>query len=445
MALPYTMPIYFGTVRSAWTPVQPADRYALYPYSGQGYMSLLSQNVRKQAAASIPARNSVGSFTLPEQARTALQAAADSSAAWLAQSKQVSSALSDLRMKGKSAFEQRSVTIEGTGSASENVSAEAEAEAGAARTDYNVKVASLARSQQNQGFELTKNAPSVISADIHQFMLKAGGQTRSLATVIKPGDTNLTALGRLRDSINGAKLGITASVQENPTNGTVKLVVNAGGIGTEHAFSLQDMRGSIIASSGADRASVKASNLHVLVDGKVYDSSESNTISLQQGKVCILLNDMSAPADFTIKVRNDAESVSSQLQSVMNEVNKLQATYNESGFLNPMLKQRVNDVLRSPELESIGISQTQEGKWQVDDEKLGAAMEAGPDEVGRSINGRLGLVSRLQQTMDQLSEMPTESLISMKASGFQSFTLYRSSANSYLQLPLGGLFVNSFM
>ncbi|REE87501.1 flagellar capping protein FliD [Paenibacillus taihuensis] len=442
MVLPYSMPAIYGTVRPSWEPIQPVERYALYPRSGQGYMSLLSQNVRKQAAASIPARNSVGSFTLPRQARAVLQAAADSSAAWLAQSSKVSAALSDIRMKSKSAFEQRTVNVEGTGSAP----TQGDAAAGAARTDYNVQVASLARSQRNQGYELTKNAPSVINPDVHLFTLKAGGQTRSLSTVIRPGDTNATALGRLRDSINSARLGgVTASVQENQTNGTVKLVVDAGGIGTEHAFSLQDMRGSIISSSGADRAAVKASNMNVLVDGKAYESDDSNDIALQQGKVRISLDEMAAPADFTIKVRNNNEALSGQLHAVLNEVNTLQDTYNESSCLNPMLKQRVNDVLRSPELESIGISQTKDGKWQVDDEKLSTAMEAGPDEVSRIINGRHGLAAKLQQTLDELSELPTESLISTKASGFQSFTLYRASSSSYLQLPLGGLFVNSFM
>ncbi|SEO90346.1 flagellar filament capping protein FliD [Paenibacillus sp. OV219] len=441
MVLPYSMPAVFGTVRHTREPVQPVERYALYPYSGQGYLSLMSQNTRKQVAASIPARGSVGSFTLPKQAQAALKAAANSSADWLAQSKKVSSALSDIRMKGKSAFEQRSVQVDGTGTAGVT----GDADASAARTDYSVQVASLAKSQQNQGYELTKNAPSIINSGAHIFTLQVGGQTHSLSTVIRPGDTNAAALGRLQSSINGAKLGVTASVQENQTNGTVKLVVDAGGVGTEHAFALQDQRGSIIASSGADRAVVKGSDMHVLVDGKMYDSNESNTIVLQHGLVRISLDEMTSPADFKIKVRNNSEALHSQLQSVISEVNSLQDTYDSSGYLNPVLKQRVDDVLRSPELASLGISQSQQGKWQLDEEKLGAAMEAQPDDVSRIISGRHGLASRLQQTINQLSELPTESLISTKASGFQSFTLYRASSGSYLQLPLGGLFLNSFM
>ncbi|AZN43174.1 flagellar filament capping protein FliD [Paenibacillus albus] len=443
MVLPYSMPAVFGAVRPSREPVQPVERYALYPYSGQGYMSLLSQNTRKQVAASIPARGSVGSFTLPKQALIALKAAADSSANWLAQSKKVSSALSDLRMYGKSAFEQRSVQVEGTGTAAAGVTGEADANA--ARTDYSVHFTSLAKTQQNQGYELTKNAPSIINSGAHIFTLQAGGQTRTISTVIHPGDTNTAALRRLQNGINGAQLGVTASLQEDQTNGTVKLVVNAGGVGTEHAFALHDQRGAIVAASGADRTIVKGSDMHVQVDGTAYDSNKSNTLDLQQGRVRISLGDMTVPADFTIKVRNNSDELHSQLLSVMSEVNSLQHTYEASGYLNPVLKQRIDDAFLSPDLASLGISQSQHGKWQLDEEKLGAAMEARPEEVSRVITGRHGLASRLQQTINQLSELPTESLISIKASGFQSFTLYSSKSDSYLQLPLDGLFLNSIM
>ncbi|MBP3965925.1 flagellar filament capping protein FliD [Paenibacillus lignilyticus] len=440
MVMPYAIPAVFGTVRRTQEPIIPIERYALYPNFNSWPFT---RQQRKAPTGSGNLFSSIASFGLPKQAQETLKAAAGSSAAWLAQGNKVKAAVTDMMMKDKSAFGNRIVTV------SDNVDnniVTGQAAFGAECSRYDIQVDAVARAQKNISFALTKNAPSIMGAGTHTFTIQAVNETNALSITIRPGETNEKTLGKLRDLINSAKLGVTASVPEDRTTGTVKLELSANETGEQSAFEIKDQRGDLIAASGIGRPAVNASDARYQVNGEPFIDSSSNDISLQQGKVTVPLAKLNAPAAFTVMVEHNVDAVTKQLSEIVDEVNTLQSIYEgAAGYLNPMLRNRIEDAVQSSGSGVIGLSHAADGSYKLDKEKLETAMQTRPDEVRRLLTGRSGLTSRLKEALDRFTGLPTEALISSKAGGFQSFTLYGASSKSYLQLPLGGLYVNSFM
>ncbi|SDW48906.1 flagellar filament capping protein FliD [Paenibacillus sp. CF384] len=440
MVMPYAIPAVFGTVRRTQEPIIPVERYALYPNFNSWPFARQQQ---KAPAGSGNLLGSIGSFGMPRQAQDTLKAAAGSSAAWLAQGNKLKAAVTDMMLKDKTAFGNRIVAVSNS---VDNGKVAGHAAFGAERTSYDIQVVSVAQAQKNISFDLTKNAPSIMSAGTHTFTIQAGNEVKTYTAFIKPGETNDNALGKLRDTINSVKLGVTAFVREDRTTGTVKLELASDHTGKKSSFEIKDLQGDLVAASGIGRTAVNAADARYRINGESYIDSSSNDISLQQGKVTVSLAKLDAPADFTIFVEHDVEAVAKQLSGIVDEINTLQSIYEDaSGYLNPMLRNRIEDAVQSSGADVIGLSRNGDGRLKLDQEKLETAMQAKPDEVKRLLSGRSSLTSRLKEALDRFTGLPTEALISSKAGGFQSFTLYGASSKSYLQLPLGGLYVNSFM
>ncbi|WP_308636040.1 flagellin hook IN motif-containing protein [Paenibacillus silvisoli] len=443
MVLPYAVPAIFGTVRRTQEPILPLERYALYPNFEQ--LPYWRQQPQRQAAETSGKLTSrISDFGLPRQAQNALKTAADSSAAWLAQGSKLNAAVTDMMKRDKSVFGERAVTVtvaSGTGEVT------GKAAFGAPVGQYELDIAKLASAQKNASYELTKDAPSIVGAGTYSFTVgTADMESKRLKVGIRAGDTNAVLLGKLRDAINSAEAGVKASVREDASGGLVKLELLADETGARNAFEIKDDAGSVVSATGLNRRIENASDASYRIGGGTYMDSASNDISLPEGRVTLSLARLDSPGRLTVKVEQDTAAVAERLDDVLHQVNALQDIYSvASGVLQPMLKKRIDEAVHGPGAEGAGVMRSADGSWRLDREMLEAAMHSQPDAVKQAISGRGGLASRLQQTLDRFTGLSTDALISLKAGGFQSFTLYGASSKSYLQLPLGGLFVNSVM
>ncbi|RAP76964.1 hypothetical protein [Paenibacillus montanisoli] len=440
MVLPYAIPAIFGTVRRSQEPIIPVERYALYP---NFYEMPYWRHPRQPDEVPAKLTSRIAGFGLPRQAQDALKAAAESSDAWLAQGSKLNDAVVDLMRKGKSVFGERTVSVSGTSGCG---SATGNAAFGASIGRYDLDVATLATAQKNMSYDLTKNAPSVIGAGTYTFTVQTGSETRLLSAVIRQGDTNAAMLGKLRDTVNDARLGVSASVREGLATGLVKLELAADETGLKNAFDIKDQTGSIISATGMNRRTEHASDARYQVNGGSYMDSASNDISLLQGSVTVSIASLKSLGQLSVKVEQNAAAIAEQLDGIIQQVNGLQAIYAEaSGYLVPMLRSRIDEAVQGSGAVAVGVVRSEDGVWRLDREKLEAAMQALPDEVKRIFTGRSGLASRLHQTLDRFAGLSINALINPRAAGFHSLTLYGASSKTYLQLPLGGLYVNSFI
>ncbi|WP_219838756.1 hypothetical protein [Paenibacillus sp. R14(2021)] len=442
MVLPYSVPAIFGTVRRSDETIFPVERYAMYPYMHDGKYPFWRRSAKKPAVRGAKLAGVVASFQLPKGAEEALKSAAFSSAAWLSEGKALIGTLNQFARRDKSVFQQRVIDVDERGALS------GQAQAGAERRPYTVAVTSAAMAQRNLGYELTPQAPSVIPWGAHRFLLRMGWDSTLLAVDIRRGDTNAIALGKIRDVVNNAGKGIMASLLEDAVNGVIRFEAVSEQASAAAAFALTDVgSSSCIAASGAGRIVHAASDAVYAIDGGADIVSTSNLIVLQDGLVTLeIAAPLSDPASVTVTVGNDIPAIASQLERILGHVNELHRIYGSaSGYLNPMLEQRIHDAMHNASIEAIGIYRDHDEAWTLEEETFQAAMETQPDEVKRLLTGRNGLSGRLESALKRFTSLPTEALISSRARGFQSFTLYRASSKAYLQLPLNGLYVNSFM
>lgn len=143
---------------------------------------------------------------------------------------------------------------------------------------------------------------------------------------------------------------------------------------------------------------------------------------------------------------SDSEVVIKQVQTIVDYMNQMKDTYNRSAdFLNPTLVQMLDPILNNSAAIQLGISQTDDGTWDLDASQLSSVLYEQPHEVRQNLTQTNGIVSRIHSFLAGLEQLPTEALLHFSAPGFQSYTVYQLTKKPVLQLQLNGLFVNSFM
>ncbi|NBD27718.1 hypothetical protein [Paenibacillus glycinis] len=440
MVLPYAIPAVFGPVRRSDEPIGPLERYAMYPYAYEDAPRNRGKSNPKAATRIRPIGLLDLRASLPQAAKDALKTAADHAAAWLTQANSLKESLSSLARRDSLLFEQRIVT------AFDDTAGRAED--GADIGDIRVRVIAIARPQRNLGFGLTPNAPSVIPPGTHLFRIVSRSvESVALPAAIRQGDTNGAALGRLRDAINEANLGMTAALRYADRSEIVRLELIAGDSGTDNAFSITDIGGgSVVSASGIGQLEQPASNSIYTIDGGPYAVSSSTEIPVRDGKVMIALDRLPLAVDITVRVSPDLSALADKVDLVAKEMNALHAIYlSAAGSLNPALRQRLNDTLTHPGAKAVGLA-VAHGVWKLDREQLhAAAMEGNLQGLKQALAGRRGFASALSDELNRLTSSPTNDLINVKAGAFQAFTRYGASSEPYLQLRFNGFHVDSVL
>ncbi|QYR20709.1 hypothetical protein KZ483_23460 [Paenibacillus sp. sptzw28] len=139
----------------------------------------------------------------------------------------------------------------------------------------------------------------------------------------------------------------------------------------------------------------------------------------------------------------EGKSIAKQLHSLIKQANQLNQTFlSSSAYLSPELKHIIDDALKAPAAQRIGITRSGAGEWKLDGDLLNAALAEQPDQVRSTLRGPSGLASQIAQLLSRFEHLPTAAIMSPSASGFQSLRTYEPSGQSYLQLRTNGLFVN---
>jgi flagellar capping protein FliD len=349
---------------------------------------------------------------------------------------ELQSAARKLLQKDQSAFQAR------TAESSDGKTASATAASGATVRTYEVKVDAVAKNQINSGYGLSKSEPSAVSAGLNEFNITVGDKTTKVSVNLANGDTNDQALAKIRDAINAAKAGVTATIVTDKETGLRRLELKSDKTGTDHAFEVEDVTGNAVAATGIHNVSQLAANARYSVIGGETTESQSNTVELERGKVTATLHAASEEA-VNIAVKPDADKIVSQVQDLVAGYNALIGKVKEAGgTLNPSVRRSLEEAVGSLAEAHIGIERKSDGTLRLDEERLKQSLDTHFSLVERTIGSKYGLADRLSSAAQRLGEVPTGSLLSRQTFQAQQLSLYQSSMQMGMFGSPSGLLVN---
>ncbi|MES1928660.1 flagellar hook-associated 2-like protein [Salinisphaera dokdonensis CL-ES53] len=297
--------------------------------------------------------------------------------------------------------------FQGVKTSSDSESFTASAGSDAAPGSYSLEVGQLARRQSLVSDGQVSTDDTIGSGGKITLSLGdgAGNSSASVDIELAAGDSSLSGI---RDAINAADIGISASIVNDGSDTPYRLVLSSDATGTDSQISVSVAEsnddgstplGDLLAydsdaASGAMQQSVAARNAKLSVNG-IAISSQSNTVEEAiQGVTLTLTGETTEPQ--TLTASRDTGTVKSALQkfvSAYNRVNTLSdnltAFDSESNSQGVLLgdstartaEARVRSALNTPiaggafsGLAEIGISLQRDGTMEIDEEALDDAL-----------------------------------------------------------------------
>ncbi|MFD0673361.1 flagellar filament capping protein FliD [Cohnella sp. GCM10027633] len=323
----------------------------------------------------------------------------------------------------------------------------ASAVAGASAKSYEVKASALATSQTNGGSWLARTDASAASEGTNRFKITIGGKSTTVSAFVSSTDSNDRALTKLKDAINEAKTGVTASIATDEATGRRKLELKSDKTGTDAKFEIEDVSGNAVAATGIGTATTEASNASYSVNGGAAQSSQSNEVELEKGKVKATLL---APTteEVTIEVRPDADQATKQVKQLLSSFNAMHERGDAaSGYLHSSILRSLDTIASSSAYGDIGIRRNGDGTLKLDEQQFRKSLSTDGERASKAIGG---LADRLSSMAQRFNQVPASSLMNAKAQGLQQFLQYQTSmfqAPAAYAMPFApsGLLLNGFM
>ncbi|MFC1824483.1 flagellar filament capping protein FliD [Thermodesulfobacteriota bacterium] len=311
---------------------------------------------------------------------------------------------------------------------------------GATEASYEISVSQLAQAQKNTGLELNSADSSVIGLGINTFNINVNGQDHELSIEVVGGDTNEVVLQKIETAINESALGITAEVIDNNTIGTQNLIIESDNTGLANAFTISDVSGNAIAATATNTISTEAQDAVYSVEG-VGQTSGTNTIYLDDGRVAISLK---GAGEAVLKVAPNENEVNNSISTFVSEINSfIDFNKNNGDYIKEDVLSSVNSFISGHriELESMGITQDEVGKLEIDSEKLTAAVNQNLSGIKEVFGGFDGLAVEINSYASHVS---TDSPLNYakEAEGMSiefADYLYSASAGMMNQILTGSL------
>lgn len=414
---------------------------SMNPLSSTNWMNPVSRTT----SANVPSSINLGStsslfsyyFSKSKPYEQYIKTAATGIANFLKSAQEMQASAQQLLQKDKSSFQAR------TAESSDNKKVTATASAGAANKAYDVKVHAIATSQTNSGASLSKTDASVVSKGANRFNLTIGGKTTKISAEISENDTNDQALTKLKDAVNAAKTGVTASIVTDEQSGYKKLELSSDGTGTNQAFEVEDVTGNAMSATGVRNVTQQASNASYSVNGGAVQASQSNTIDLEKGKVTATLAVASSEA-VTVRIKPDEDRILSQVKDLVSSYNMMHARLKEAGgVMNSSVSKSMESLVDSSTYERIGIHRNGDGTLKLDEEQFKKSLGSNFEQTSKAISGNHGLADRLSSAAARYNEVPASSLLNSKARQVQQYAMYQSSMFMAMPMQASGWILNS--
>ncbi|MFU0912924.1 flagellar filament capping protein FliD [Kluyvera intermedia] len=283
---------------------------------------------------------------------------------------------------------------------------------------YTISVTQLAQAQTLTSNTTQKDSKAAIATGDSVLTIQQGGDKKPVTIDISAANSSLTGI---RDAINNAKAGVSASVI-NVGNGEYRLSITSNDTGKDNAMTLSVSGDEALKSfmgydgtSGGMKESVNAQNAKLTVNNVAIENS-SNTISDALEDITLNLNDVTS-GNQTLTITQDTTKAQTAVKAWVTAYNALQDTFSSltkytsvdpgsdeqstsNGALigdstlrtiQTQLKSVLSNSLSSSSyktLAQIGVtSDPSTGQLEVDDDKLAAALKKDSAGVGTLIVG----------------------------------------------------------
>lgn len=324
---------------------------------------------------------------------------------------------------------------------SEPLAVKATATNGAERKTVRLQIEQVAAAQRNSGASFVLYGPTSLQSGMNRFHLDSNGFSAQVAFYVRETDTHEQALSRMKTAINEANAGVRA-VLLHDENGSVRLAVSALETGTAHAFALADESGNAVAATGIAAVDTFAANAMYRVDGGAPITSESNEITLERGEITAVLK-RTTQQTVMLQVRSVQAEIVAGVVSLVAAHNRLAEAFDHAeGIALPLLKRSVTQPLDGAALEQIGITARSDGRFELNESKLAAAVASRGTEAERAIGQ---LAGKLERAAARLAAMPAETMLDRGNAEYRRFVNYRESMTVYSQLPFDGILLNRTM
>ncbi len=320
--------------------------------------------------------------------------------------------------------------------------------------NYSIEVSSLARAQVTASAAFAGGASATVGSGT--LTIELGSYSGGTFTV-NPDKTPVnvtipntaTSLGDVRDAINAANAGVTASLLNDGTGTRLVITSKDGGTANTVRITANDSDGDNTDAAGLSRLTydastggssnmsekVTATDALLKVNG-IDVVSSTNTLTNTIEGVTLTLKNTNAGSPTTLTVSNDSSGAKAAVDKLVKSYNdailtiKNQTAYNsttekgaalsgESTVLS--LRSRLASVVTGEiapgvSLASIGVSVQKDGSLKVDSDKLATALDNGKAKalfVGST--GVTGLASRIDSMI--AAAIDDEGLIGNRLSG----------------------------
>ncbi|MGZ0720058.1 flagellar filament capping protein FliD [Kluyvera cryocrescens] len=283
---------------------------------------------------------------------------------------------------------------------------------------YTIKITQLAQAQTLTSTSTQKDNKAAIATSDSVLTIQQGGDKKPVTIDISAANSSLTGI---RDAINNAKAGVSASII-NVGNGEYRLSITSNDTGKDNAMTLSVSGDSALQSfmgydgtSGGMKESVTAQNAELTVNNVAIENS-SNTISDALEDITLNLNDVTT-GNQTLTITQDNTKAQDAVKAWVTAYNALQDTFSSltkytavdpgadaqstsNGALigdstlrtiQTQLKSVLSNTASSSAfktLAQIGVtSDPSTGQLEIDDDKLAAALKKDSAGVGTLIVG----------------------------------------------------------
>ncbi|MFG0517330.1 flagellar filament capping protein FliD [Kluyvera intermedia] len=283
---------------------------------------------------------------------------------------------------------------------------------------YTISVTQLAQAQTLTSNTTQKDSKAAIATGDSVLTIQQGGGKKPVTIDISAANSSLTGI---RDAINNAKAGVSASVI-NVGNGEYRLSITSNDTGKDNGMTLSISGDDALKSfmgydgtSGGMKESVNAQNAKLTVNNVAIENS-SNTISDALEDITLNLNDVTS-GNQTLTITQDNTKAQDAVKAWVTAYNALQDTFGtltkytsvdpgadaqdtSNGALigdstlrtiQTQLKSVLSNTLSSSSyktLAQIGVTtDPSTGKLELDDKKLTEALKKDSAGVGTLIVG----------------------------------------------------------
>lgn len=335
--------------------------------------------------------------------------------------------------------------------ASDNPAVSVTAGKGASNETYSISVNQLAQSQKNKGSTLDSYKKTSMNAGTNTFKISTGGKESKISFDVKFTDSNKTALNNMADAINRSGLGITANVITDENKDTSYIEITGNETGSEKWFTISDVSGNAAAKSGVLAATREAKDAEYEINGEKF-TSQSNTISLDNGKISITLNAVTQEKA-TVTVKDDKDAILKAVESFSSRFNQVISFVNSADqfVVSNKLREELKSAISSKAgyLESVGINVKYDGSLELDQKKLTKALDEDVQKIKKLFASPDGLASKVKNITDRtLTSTALDSTGGrLYKNDFTSFYDYLKLANKNLQQrnEAGGLFIDKLL